>query len=237
MPLTAAGATHQGRRHTNEDAWLFDPGLGLLLVADGMGGHNAGEVASAMAVSCIRDYLDASGGEATRARLSDAVSHANSRILAAAAVGTGQAGMGTTVVAVLVAGGRALYTGVGDSRLYHWRDGRLQQLTRDDSWLVAMFGDEEAELEGRESHPMRHVLTRVVGLRADLEPDVSECGFEPGDWLLLCSDGVHGSIPHAVMAELVAGSPSPQDLVRNVVAMAIARGASDNATAVAARLD
>src|SRR5262245_2760216 len=142
MPLAASGVTHQGRRSTNEDAWLVDLDLGLLVVADGMGGHNAGEVASALAVKVIREVFQSDGSPPSQALLIRAVQVANQRILAEAAEQPAHSGMGTTVVAVLVIDEHAYYTSVGDSRIYLWRNGRLTQLTRDDSWLAETLNGE-----------------------------------------------------------------------------------------------
>lgn len=237
MPLAASGVTHQGRRSTNEDSWLADP-HGLLIVADGMGGHSAGEVASALAVSAVQDFLRESRTAPSQAVLSDAVQAANRRILRAAAEQTGHAGMGTTVVAVQVAGTTAVYAGVGDSRIYLWRRGRLSQLTRDDSWLASALGQAEGlSADALATHPMRHVLTKVVGLRAELEPAVSQIDLEPGDGLLLCSDGVHGSVPDEVIAEVLGAGAPVAEVARRLVDLALARGASDNATAVVARFE
>jgi len=235
MPLAASGVTHQGRRSTNEDAWFVDLDLGLLVVADGMGGHNAGEVASALAVKAIREFLAASGVPRTGAVLKHAVELANERILAAAALQPDHSGMGTTVVAVLVVDGHAFYTSVGDSRVYLWQRGHLRQLTRDDSWLAeALDGDEE---QGPiTAHPMRHVLTKVVGLRSELQVTAEECKVGVGDCLLLCSDGVHGAVPHARLAELVSSEGTVADIATGIVRSAIGNGATDNATAVVARL-
>src|SRR4029450_2823917 len=129
MPLAAYGVTHQGRRSTNEDAWLVDLALGLLVVADGMGGHNAGEVASALAVKVIREVFEGSGDAPSEALLTQAVQSANERILSAAAEQPAHSGMGTTVVAVAIADDCAFYTSVGDSRVYLWRGGRLPRTT------------------------------------------------------------------------------------------------------------
>ena len=238
MSLAASGATHQGGRSTNEDSWLVDLPLGLLLVADGMGGHNAGEVASALAVSVVRQSLQESQAGPGQTRLVEALQRANDQILSAAAADPDRAGMGTTVVAVLVSGTRAIYASVGDSRIYLWQGGRLTQLTRDDSWLFSTLGEAAAnEAHALGTHPMRHVLTKVVGLRAELEPAVSECVLDEGDCLLLCSDGVHGSLPQEALAEVLAAGGSVADLARDVVDLAIARGASDNATAIIARVE
>ena len=239
MSLAASGVTHQGRRSTNEDAWLVDLDLGLLIVADGMGGHNAGEVASAIAVDVIREFLLDNAGSRTRAGLEHAVNLANERILSAAARRSDHAGMGTTVVAALVVDGHTYYTSVGDSRVYLWQSGVLAQLTRDDSWLADALGEgdvgeEQAQSIG--SHPMRHVLTKVVGLRPELQAKASECTLGAGDCPLLCSDGVHGSVPHDVLAEMMRAPGSVAEIAQRVVGSAISRGATDNATAVVARL-
>jgi protein phosphatase len=235
MPLAAYGVTHQGRRSTNEDAWLVDLELGLLVVADGMGGHNAGEVASALAVKVIREAF-ATGGAPNQDLLTHAVRLANERILSEAAAQPAHSGMGTTVVAVLVMNERAFYTSVGDSRVYLWRGGRLTQLTRDDSWLAETLDGEGEQAQDISSHPMRHVLTKVVGLRPELEAPLGECPLGTGDSLLLCSDGVHGAVPHELLATMLGSQRGVEDIAQNVVRSAIARGATDNVTAVVARV-
>jgi protein phosphatase len=235
MPLAASGVTHQGRRSTNEDAWLVDQKLGLLVVADGMGGHNAGEVASALAVKSIQESVRTRGAPPSADVLEEAVGSANDRILSEATAQPEQVGMGTTVVVALVVDGRVLYMSVGDSRIYLFQDGRLVQLTRDDSWLAAALqGDEPAE--GLGAHPMRHVLTKVVGLRPDLQATAAECSIRAGDSLLLCTDGVHGAVPHELLTEILARSAPVADLAQDIVRAAIAHGATDNATAIVARL-
>jgi serine/threonine protein phosphatase PrpC len=236
MPLAAYGVTHQGRRSTNEDAWLVDLDLGLLVVADGMGGHNAGEVASALAVKVIREFCESSGLPLTQALLTGAVLLANERILTAAAEQPAHSGMGTTVVAVLFIDGSAFYTSVGDSRVYLCRSGRLTQLTRDDTWLAETLDGEGEQPHDIGSHPMRHVLTKVVGLRPELEATVAECALGAGDSLLLCSDGVHGVVPHEVLATMMSSQRGVEDVARSVVRSAIARGGTDNVTAIVARV-
>jgi PPM family protein phosphatase len=236
MPLAAYGVTHQGRRSTNEDAWLVDLDLGLLVVADGMGGHNAGEVASALAVKVIREVFEGSGDVPSEALLTHAVLSANERILSAAAEQPAHSGMGTTVVAVAIVDDRAFYTSVGDSRVYLWRGGRLTQLTRDDSWLAETLDGAGEQPQDIGTHPMRHVLTKVVGLRPELEATVSECALAVGDALLLCSDGVHGALPHELLASMLSSQKTVEDLAQNVVRSAINRGATDNVTAIVARM-
>jgi len=237
MPLAASGATHQGRRASNEDSWLVDLDLGLLVVADGMGGHNAGEVASALAVKVIQEAIRSNGVAPTGARLREAVLLANAQILGEASREPNQSGMGTTVVAVLIDKGRAFYTSVGDSRAYLWRKGHLTQLTRDDSWLAEALDGEGDRVDDFGTHPLRHVLTKVVGLRTDLDVTVSECVFGDGDRFLLCSDGVHGVVPHELLASMAASDRPVVDIANSVIRSAIARGSTDNVTAVVAGLD
>ena len=236
MPLAAYGVTHQGRRSTNEDAWLVDLDLGLLVVADGMGGHNAGEVASALAVKVIREVFEGSGDVPSETLLTHAVRSANERILSAAAEQPAHSGMGTTVVAVAIVDDHAFYTSVGDSRVYLWRGGRLTQLTRDDSWLAETLDGAGEQPQDIGTHPMRHVLTKVVGLRPELDATVSECALAVGDALLLCSDGVHGAVPHELLASMLGSQKTVEDLAQNVVRSAINRGATDNVTAIVARM-
>jgi protein phosphatase len=228
MPLAAYGVTHQGRRSSNEDAWLVDLDLGLLVVADGMGGHNAGEVASALAVQVIQEVFAGSGDVPREALLTHAVQSANERILTAAAEQPAHSGM--------VVDDRAFYTSVGDSRVYLWRGGRLTQLTRDDSWLAETLDGAGEQPQDIGTHPMRHVLTKVVGLRPELDATVSECALAVGDALLLCSDGVHGAIPHELLASILASQKAVEDVAQNVVRSAMNRGATDNVTAIVARV-
>lgn len=236
MSLAAHGVTHPGRRTTNEDALLVDPRRGLFIVADGMGGHNAGEVASGLAVKTIGEFLS-DGTPANLNVLDEALRLANDHILAEAGEKPDYTGMGTTVAAVFVSERAAAYAHAGDSRVYLLHKGALTQLTRDDSWVAAAMngiGEEARELE---QHPMRHVLTKVVGLRPELQPSVGECPFETGDVLLLCSDGLHGSLSDADLTTILSSRKPVTQVAESVVREALAHGASDNVTAIVVRRD
>jgi serine/threonine protein phosphatase PrpC len=233
MPLASHGVTHPGRRPTNEDAMLIDSARGLFIVADGMGGHNAGEVASDLAVKTIGKFLGDIGTDG-RTYLDRAVKAANEEILATAAGQSDYAGMGTTVVAVLLANEHAFFANVGDSRAYVWRSGDLTRLTRDDSWLSAAM-EGAGEPTGIEHHPMKHVLTKVVGLRPELQPSVAEFEFHTGDVLLLCTDGVHGAVADTALRDLLGSGKPVDEIADRVVGLAISRGATDNVTAVVVR--
>ena len=233
MPLAAYGVTHTGRRKTNEDAMLVDVELGLFVVADGMGGHNAGEVASTIAVSVLRDFF-ATQAPRTEHALADGLALANDQVLAASGRPE-YSGMGTTVVAACVTDDQVLFGNVGDSRIYLWRDGRLTQLTQDDSWVSRVLGEAALSEDDVQHHPMRHVLTKVVGLRADMEPSIGVNTFGPGDALLLCSDGLHGSVPDPAIAEMLVAIESPEATARQLVDQALSRGATDNITVILVR--
>jgi protein phosphatase len=212
---------------------LVDSGRGLFIVADGMGGHNAGEVASELAVRTIGEFLGDVGADG-RIHLDQAIKAANEEILATAAGQSDYAGMGTTVVAALFTNEHAYFANVGDSRAYVWRSGGLTRLTRDDSWLsAAMEGAGEAS--AIEHHPMKHVLTKVVGLRPELQPIVAEFDFRIGDVLLLCTDGVHGAVADTALGDLLGSGKPVAEIADRVVGLAISRGATDNVTAVVVR--
>jgi PPM family protein phosphatase len=234
MSLAAHGVTHPGRRTTNEDAFLVDANRGLFVVADGMGGHNAGEVASSLAVKAIGEFL-ADGTPASLNVLDEALRLANDHILTVAGEKPDYTGMGTTVVAVYLRDGEAIYAHAGDSRVYLWHKGRLTQLTRDDSWVAAAMNGISDDARELEQHPMRHVLTKVVGLRPELQPSVAECPFVVGDVMLLCSDGVHGAVSDEKLGQLLASHNPITAVAESVVREALAHGATDNVTAVVIR--
>jgi protein phosphatase len=234
MSLAAHGVTHQGRRTTNEDAFLVDPDRGLFVVADGMGGHNAGEVASSLAVKSIGEFL-ADGTPASLNVLDEALRLANDHILSVAGEKPDYTGMGTTVAAVYVREREAVYAHAGDSRVYLWHQGVLKQLTRDDSWVAAAMNGVTDDAREMEQHPMRHVLTKVVGLRPELQPSVAECPFVAGDVLLLCSDGVHGSVSGDTLGQLLGSRKPVASMAESVVREALAHGATDNVTAIVVR--
>lgn len=245
MTLTAGGRTETGPRALNQD-WLdWDLGLGLFIVADGMGGHNAGEVASHLAVQVVRDFIAESAHRADLTwpfpfdaalsvdanRLLTAVRLANRRIYQEGCAHPALEGMGTTVVAVLTSDDRAVMAGVGDSRIYRWRAGALDQLTSDDTWLSTVMGIADEDRNGS-NHPLKHVLTSVVGTRADVKPEVRQEQLLPGDRLMLCSDGVHGRLDSRAIAAVLSQDESPERLADALVREALARGTNDNATAL-----
>lgn len=245
MDLTVGSRTDVGPRKMNQDHHGWWPELGLFVVADGMGGHNAGEVASHMAVEAIYSFIKESAsapditwpfGIETKYtidtnRLTTAVRLANRKIYQEGTKSPELSGMGTTVVAVLVVGDRATLVSVGDSRIYRMRHGSLEQMTRDDTWLASVLGEKNAD-EADPEHPLRHVLTSVVGTKDDVKPGTREEQLQSGDRLVMCTDGVHGKLDAQSIASLLQSATSAADGAARLVNEAISRGTTDNSTAM-----
>jgi protein phosphatase len=232
-----------GIRPVNEDCFGVYEDLGLCIVADGMGGHNAGEVAARMAVDAVVDHFRlanhdwpfgasaALSPEANRVR--NAILLANVQILETAVMAGDYAGMGTTVVAASIANGRLTVGHVGDSRLYVYANRTLRQVTHDDSWMETILAREpDAHPLVLRHHPMRHALTNVVGARPRTDVHIVEETLEGGELLILTTDGIHGILDAACIARLAARDDPPRTIAENLVAAALARGTHDNCTAV-----
>jgi protein phosphatase len=245
--LRAWGVSVKGSvRPTNEDRFAIDEGLELCVVADGLGGHNAGEVAARAAIETLLDVVrrherigwpfgfDASLSE-TGNLLRTAIHLANLHVVELAGSSQAYAGMGTTIVVALVTDGWLSVGHVGDSRLYRFTRGELHQITGDDSWAAMMAGDPNSNAATLEHHPMRHVLTNVVGIRRRTDVHVVEGSLAPGDRLLLTTDGVHGVLDRLRLQQLLVASDDGSVAAAGIVRAALARGSRDNCTAVVAR--
>jgi protein phosphatase len=243
--LTVSLRTHPGTVRTiNEDTVLWDPGLSLLAVADGMGGHNAGEVASRLAIETIRTFLEKSaeshdctwpfGVDVSVSlemnRLRTAVRLANRRIFRESEERVEYTGMGTTVVAALVAGPRVTFVSVGDSRIYLVAARELQQVSRDDSFMGLLSKEAGLDAKALEKHPLRHVLTNVVGARPDLELSGDEFELQDGQAIILCSDGLYGSVPEPELH--AAASMADIDQAADAMIRAAIEGRSDDNVSV-----
>jgi len=253
LKLTAYGVTHPGRvRPNNEDALLSDASAGLFIVADGMGGHQAGEVASRMAVETVQSFLESSRGDhdltwpfgfdpalsMNANRLVTAVRLANRKVFQAGEDKPDLAGMGTTIVVALVDGETLTFCGVGDSRIYLLSGNTLQQITHDDSWVATVLArDPEFDRAQLAHHPMRHVLTNVLGAREDTEVEVGERPLRKSEQLLLCSDGLYGGLDDAAMQILLSSPGGLTELGDRLVATSLERGGTDNITVVLVRAD
>jgi protein phosphatase len=221
----------------NEDRYALAPDLGLYLVADGMGGHTAGQVASEMAAeAALRAVRTLQGASASLAeKLRYAVTSANREIYQTGRQQPELAGMGTTLVSVLVLEGRAALAHVGDSRAYLVRGGRIRQLTDDHSVVGELLRRREISEDAAREHPHRHVLTRALGVRPVVEPDLAELSPEPDDVFVLCSDGLTVHVEDDEIAEHVVGAADPDACVETLVDLANARGGDDNITVLVLR--
>ena len=245
--LQAYGLTDKGRvRPTNEDCFAIHEELGLCVIADGMGGHQAGEVAARLAVDGVVEFvrhpditfpfgfdpsLSADGNI-----LRTAIHLAHVQIREAAIGSHDYAGMGTTIVAARISGGRLAVAHAGDSRLYLLIGRTLTQLTQDDSWMATMLArDPQTDPLLLEHHPMRNALTNVVGGKSRTEVHVVERSLAGGELLLLSTDGVHGVLDDRRLQRLVLDDDEPRAIAHGVIRAALARGSRDNCTAVVAR--
>jgi protein phosphatase len=244
--LEVGQVTDIGRKRTaNEDNLgsfvPTDPALldqlgALFVVADGMGGHAKGEVASAMAVSTIIEEYQKSGAPTLGERLVAALRQANAAIWDEASRQIDHAGMGTTVVCGVVVGQELLVSNAGDSRAYLVRLGRAQQLTHDHSWVGEMVALGKLTVAEARRHRMRNVITRCLGGRPDLEvPLYPRQQLVSGDALVLCSDGLWGTMTDQEIGLLVSQFP-PQVAAERLVALANERGGPDNITVIIVRV-
>jgi PPM family protein phosphatase len=245
--LKAFGLSETGPvRHMNEDCFVSAEDLRLFVVADGMGGHAAGEVAAKLAVESIENFIRRShettdfswpyGIDPTLSyeanRLKTAVSLANRRINRMAENHDDYLGMGTTVVCALVTGAQLVVAHVGDSRLYVCADQTLEQLTEDDSWAATVLGGRN----GSSAPPAtRHVLTNVLGARPDTLVHLLERDLSGNETLLLCSDGLHGSVPHDTLRDLLVAKQDLPAIAQSLVTTALDHGSRDNITALVVR--
>ena len=227
-----ARATDVGRvRGHNEDRHLVRPPV--IAVADGMGGAQAGEVAASMAVTAL-DGLSATPRPGDLRR---AVERANRDIRAAAAGNTGRAGMGTTMTACMLGDDDRLYVvHVGDSRAYLIRDGDLRRLTDDHSVVAELVRGGALTEEQADRHPQRNVITRALGASDKVSTDSFQVGVEPGDVVLLCTDGISAAIGDAGIRDVLAATDSLEGVALALLAAADGAGGDDNATVVLARV-
>jgi protein phosphatase len=244
-------------RQSNEDNFLIDPALRLVAVADGMGGHDGGEIAARLALETVRAALgavdpkksspgDAADPDATWqdehmpavVAVHEAVDAANARVYGANVYnGLGEgSGMGTTLTGFWqsLPDGPLVVFHVGDSRLYRYRDGELAVLTRDQTMYQQAL---EAGVSG--DFPPRNLLLQAIGPTATIAPDVKACTSHPGDLYLLCSDGLYGNTPHAAIERVLAGAhaQSLEHCCADLIALAKTHGSRDNITAVLALVE
>lgn len=241
MAVQTVAKTDVGqKRDHNEDSVLTASVSGgtLLAVADGMGGHNAGDVASETALESLVEHVeDALGDRPTETALAQAVEAADADVRAAAASDPGRAGMGTTLVAALVDDDGATVVNVGDSRAYRVGANSIDQVTVDHSLVRQLV--EAGEITEAEAavHPRRNVVSQALGASDSIDPDVCTPPFDAGETLLLCSDGLTGEVDESTTQEVVSGFDSLEAVAGELVATANENGGSDNISVVLCRRD
>lgn len=251
--VTFHGATHPGLvRRINEDGFCHDAAMGLFVVADGLGGHNSGEIASRMALESVQTFIRhtcdddeftwpfgvdvKSSFDANRLRT--ALRLANRRVFQASEERVEYAGMGTTMVAALLTDKTLTYASIGDSRIYSISAaGAITQLTTDDSWLATLAAQQpDLDPARLAEHPLRHVITRAVGTLAEADPTIAERALVDGETLLFCTDGLHDLVSTEDLCRLVVAAPSLEAAARALIDAALAAGGRDNVTALLLRV-
>jgi protein phosphatase len=249
--IEAFGKTDVGRRRKlNEDSFLVDPETNLYAVCDGMGGHNAGEVASRMAIEALDAFVQKSHREKEITwpygldadlsfagnRLKTAIKLANRKVFRAADNREDYTGMGTTAVAALVSGDVMTLGSAGDSRCYQLREGQLTQLTKDDSWVTSAWAEGILSSEEIERHPLRNVITKAIGAKEAIEIEVSEHKLQVGDLVFLCSDGLHAMISDPLILKALTPLPaSLSEAAQRLIDSANEAGGKDNVSVVMLR--
>ncbi len=253
MGISWAAASDKGRRRSsNEDHHAARPDLGLFVVADGMGGHVAGEVASRLAVEEIEAFVAETVEVRTDDtwplpfdpsvsrdgnRLKGAFRIANRKIADEMAASENLRGMATTASAVLISGGRAAVAHVGDSRVYLLRDNELSRLTRDHSWVEEQVRKGALTATAARHHPWRNVVTRALSGGEDADHDVTEFALGESDRLLLSSDGLFSVVVDDRISELLGQPGALQAICDGLVDAANAAGGPDNVTALVLQID
>ncbi len=241
MHITCAGRTDVGIiRSGNEDNFLMVPDRGIFVVADGMGGHAAGEVASEMAVRYVARELGSLrglGDDQVADRMRTAIRAANGAIFQRTLTEHDKRGMGTTVTTLVLYETRFLIGQVGDSRAYLHRDGRLIQLTKDHSYVQEQVDAGYLTPEQARTHPYSNVITRCVGANSDVMPDIYLGTVKPQDLFLLASDGLTGMLDDPELAQIMNGDRMPQERVDALITEANRHGGLDNITAIIVRID
>lgn len=251
MQLRGYGLTDVGKkRQGNEDAFIVDEAWGIYIVADGMGGHNAGEVASAHAIKVVVEYFrehhqiiqrlaehpSPQNGQAAESLIEEAIQNACADIYRLAQADTSKRGMGTTFAGVFISGDRAIIGHVGDSRVYLLRQGQAHRLTEDHTLISAQLKAGTITKEEANKSPYRNVITRAVGIQESVQVDTLVVDLMPGDLFMICSDGLHGYLSDEETPSLL-GATSCEVLPKKLVELANARGGKDNITCIALTVD
>ncbi len=249
LPVEAFGATDVGQaREVNEDSFTVLPRVGLYMVADGMGGHEAGDVASKMVIACVSEAFEdedttwpfGASDTPCRARsdelLRAALLRANGRVRGAARRAGQKKGMGSTFAGILVLEDRLVIAHVGDSRVYRLRGHQFDLLTEDHSLLNGLIAQGRWDPAEADVFPYPNVITRAVGSEDELEVDTRTDVAQPGDVYLICSDGLHGMVKPRDIAGIMLRHPDLTQAVARLIELANDNGGDDNITAVLVRV-
>jgi protein phosphatase len=253
MRIHYAAASDLGRvRKNNEDAFIADPSLGIFAVADGMGGHACGEVASRMAVDSLQDAILRAAKEKEPPDSEDqpavlpspahvlvnGIRLANQRIYKSSLKKIEYKGMGTTLVAVYFSNSSSIVAHVGDSRLYRLREQTIEQVTEDHSLVWEQYKQGWIAKEALSSSPLKNIITRALGLYPDIDVDVKELALQPGDFLILCSDGLSDLVQNEeMMGVLKHVSGDLNRACGDLIRLANLRGGKDNITVLLIQID
>lgn len=219
-------------RTNNEDYYLLAPNIGLYIVADGMGGAAAGELASKLAAEKVWEIVYNAGQEPTLELLHTAFEEANNCVMREAAADASLEGMGTTLVVAMESGKEMLVASVGDSRAYLYHDQQLEPVTVDQTWVEEVGRRLGIDEDNLRTHPMRHVLTMAIGVSPQLRVNTYKVKPEAGAQLLLCSDGLHGVVSERVLESALAGNGGLDEKCSTLIQAARDAGGPDNVTAV-----
>lgn len=235
MKRLFAGATDTGCvRSANQDSYHIDPDGRFFIVADGMGGHAGGEVASQIAVDCIREYLEALWDTESDPQklIQDAINKANQAILKDQSANPVRLDMGTTIVVLIFRDEQPWYSHIGDSRLYRLRGAKLEQISDDHTWIARAIQTGVVNPEDAKSHPWRHMLLQCLG-REDVKSTIArEVEWQPGDRFLICSDGLTEELSDDRIAHHLKGIRNCQHAAQTLIESAKLRGGRDNITIV-----
>ena len=229
-------------RNDNEDAVYVLPDRDLYMVADGVGGHSSGELASRLAVGYMAQFAalhpigDVEEGDALKAYFMSLLSGANELIYSKSSSEPGHLGMATTAVLCYLRGSKAFIVNVGDSRAYLIRDRQIMKVTTDHTLIQELVDKGEITAEQAENHPEKHVITRALGGEPTVRPDFFSFDIYPGDTVILCTDGLYGMVDEAIIARLASRSRTMHGLSRSLVDMANSNGGEDNITVVCIRI-
>jgi protein phosphatase len=246
MNVVSACKTDVGRvRERNEDYVWVDEQAGVFIVADGLGGHQAGDTASRLAATTIGELVEAGVAAADQRLLTvaaqklmtDAIETANGKVRTAANKAGQELRMGTVIVVVLVRLPMAYVSHVGDARAYLARGSRLSRLTEDDSVVAQLVATGALSQAKARNHPQRNLVTKVVGQNSPVQSSFAEVAVEPGDWLLLCSDGLWDMVDdEAIFQELQKADGDPARAAQALIGAANAAGGTDNISTIVIRV-